>query len=123
MSTKKQVVAVGGDGGWGDLMPSKFSMIHAAADLFLIIGITMWLNGKINAISVQNKDAELAELKKQNEILHQRLQRVEQILQQLLPPPPQEEEPPKETKKKKKKSSPTQSEESESEEVEEIPLE
>lgn len=105
---KSQIVS----SGMGDFMPSKFSMVHAAVDIVLIVGVTIWLNGKINSISIENKDAEIAELKQQNDILNQRLQRVEQILQQILesqhPPPPQS---------KKKKPSPTQSEESESEEV------
>jgi len=110
----------------GDFMPSKFSMVHAAVDIVLIVGVTVWLNGKINAISVENKDAEILELKKQNDILNQRLQRVEQILQQLLqgPPPPVQHpvQEPEKKKKKKRRSSPTHSEEEESDEVSEVVL-
>lgn len=106
----------------GDFMPSKFSMVHATVDIILIVGVTVWLNGKINAISVENKDAEIQELKKQNDILNQRLQRVEQILQQLLQGPPPPEQEPEKRKKKKRRSSPTHSEEEESDEVSEVVL-
>jgi len=59
----------------GDFTPSKFSMIHAAADVVLIIGITVWLNGKISAQS-----AEIEKLKTQNEILLQRILDIEKKL-------------------------------------------
>lgn len=59
----------------GDFTPSKFGMVHAVADVVLILGITVWLNGKINT---QNTEIEV--LKKQNEILLQRILDIEKRL-------------------------------------------
>ena len=83
--------------GLQEYYPSKFSMIHVVGDVILIVGITVLLNSKINS-----QAAEIAELKKQNDILSERLDRIEQYLQQgskQIPsiktppvPPPQEEE-------------------------------
>lgn len=94
----------------GDFMPSKFGMIHAIADVIIIVGLTVWLNGKINA-----QAAEIEALKQENAQLKQRVEAIENVLRQMIgggaPPPP-----PPEPKKPKKVASPTHSSESSSEE-------
>lgn len=55
--------------------PSKFSMIHVVGDVVLLVGVTVFLNSKINAQAL-----EIAELKKQNEILMEKVSRIEQFL-------------------------------------------
>jgi len=58
-----------------EFMPNKFSMVHALADVVLIFGVTIWLNGKINT-----NIEEIRALKEKNAELEQRVQRLEQIL-------------------------------------------
>lgn len=79
--------------GLQEYYPSKFSMIHVVGDVILIVGITVFLNSKINS-----QAAEIAELKKQNDILSERLDRIEKFLQQgLQHSSPLQERPPQET--------------------------
>lgn len=55
--------------------PSKFSMIHVVGDVVLLVGVSLFLNSKINA-----QELEIAELKKQNEILMEKVLQIEQFL-------------------------------------------
>lgn len=55
--------------------PSKFSMIHVVGDVVLLVGVSLFLNSKINA-----QELEIAELKKQNEILMEKVSQIEQFL-------------------------------------------
>lgn len=99
----------------GDFTPSKFSMVHAVADVVLIVGVTVWLNSKINA---QNE-----EWKAENEQLKARVARLEQILQQMMSGTQPAVKEVKQKQSKKVKESPTNSEEEESEEVEQVEVE
>jgi len=128
MAGKGGNVQVAAVGGMADFMPNKFSMIHAVADVVLIVGVTVWLNGKINA-----QTAEIQALRAENEEMKTRLAQIENVLRQMLsgqaPTVPAPEPPspkPVKSKKAKKveaKESPTNSEEESSEVVEQLELE
>ena len=124
MSKKAQVSAMSG---MADFMPSKFGMIHAVADVVLIVGVTVWLNGKINS-----QTAEIEALKAENEEIKARLAQIENVLRQMLggqqpepapQAPPSKPVKPKKPKKSEVKESPTNSEEESSEEVEQVEVE
>ena len=95
----------------------KKTMIHVAAELVIVGGVTFWLNSKING----QLDT-IANLQKENAELKARLERIEQFLAQATggqaPSGPPPARPPAAGRKKKAKSPPppgpgTQSEEEE----------
>lgn len=98
----------------------KKTMIHVAAEIVIVGGVTFWLNGKING----QLDT-IANLQKENADLKARLERIEHFLAQATggqapsgPPPAAPARPPAAGRKKKTKTPPppgpgTQSEEEE----------
>jgi len=63
----------------------KKTMIHVAAELVILSGVTFWLNSKINS-----RDERIAKLEKENKELKMRLERIETFLAQMTgraPPP------------------------------------
>jgi len=75
----------------------KKTMIHVAAELVIVAGVTFWLNGKING-----QTDSITKLQKENAELKARLERIEQFLSQATGnPPPQGARPPKQSKKRR----------------------
>jgi len=77
------------------------TMIHIAAELVIVGGVTFWLNSKING---QNEV--LVKLHKENAELKARLEKIEQFLYQATGHPPPRSAPPRSERKERRERGP-----------------